>query len=84
MTAIDGEPANPRQEFWVSVVGPISSLAVAAVAFALSLVAPGGLIGLAVGGVAYTNLLVGRDQPRARAAARRRAGAEGRGLEGHR
>jgi Zn-dependent protease len=59
MTAIDGEPATPRQEFWVSVVGPISSLGVAAVAFALSLVAPGGLIGLAVGGVAYTNLLVG-------------------------
>jgi Zn-dependent protease len=59
MTAIDGEPASPKQEFWVSVVGPISSLGVAAVAFALGLVAPGGLIGLAVGGVAYTNLLVG-------------------------
>jgi Zn-dependent protease len=59
MTAIDGEPATPRQEFWVSVVGPISSLVVAAGAFALSLVAPGGLIGLAIGGVAYTNLLVG-------------------------
>ena len=59
MTSIDGEPASPRQEFWVSVVGPISSLAVAAVAFALRLVAPGGLIGLAVGGVAFTNLLVG-------------------------
>src|SRR3954451_24153701 len=26
MTSIDGEPATPRQEFWVSVVGPISSL----------------------------------------------------------
>jgi Zn-dependent protease len=59
MTAIDGEPASPRQEFWVSVVGPISSLGVAAVAFALSLAAPGGLIGLAIGGVGYTNLLVG-------------------------
>src|SRR4051794_41059406 len=59
MTAIDGEPASPRQEVWVSVVGPISSLGVAAVAFALSLAAPGGLIGLAIGGVGYTNLLVG-------------------------
>ena len=59
MTAIDGEPATPRQEFWISVVGPLSSLAVAAVAFGLRLVAPGGLIGLAVDGLACTNLLVG-------------------------
>ena len=34
MTSIEGEPATPRQEFWVSVVGPVSSLAVSlAVAF---------------------------------------------------
>ena len=59
MTSIDGEPATPRQEFWVSVVGPISSLAVSAVAFGVARVAPGGLIGLAVGAVALTNLLVG-------------------------
>src|SRR3954453_13258074 len=59
MTAIDGEPDNPRQEFWVSVVGPLSSLAVAMVAFLASLVAPGGLIGLALSGLAVTNLFVG-------------------------
>jgi len=59
MTAIDGEPQSPRQEFWVSVVGPLSSLGVALVAFLASLVAPGGLIGLAVSGLAWTNLLVG-------------------------
>jgi Zn-dependent protease len=59
MTAIEGEPETPRQEFWVSVVGPLSSLAVALAAFLVSLVAPGGLIGLAVAALAYTNLLVG-------------------------
>src|SRR5262245_1084782 len=50
MTSIDGEPEHPRQEFWISVVGPLSSLGVSAVAFLLYLVAPGGLIGLALSG----------------------------------
>jgi Zn-dependent protease len=59
MTSIEGEPDSPRQEFWVSVVGPLSSLAVALLAFLASLVAPGGLIGLALSGLAWTNLLVG-------------------------
>src|SRR3954447_6569197 len=59
MTSIEGEPDTPKQEFWVSVVGPLSSLAVALVAFLASLVAPGGLIGLALSGLAWTNLLVG-------------------------
>lgn len=59
MTAIDGEPENPRQEFWVSVVGPLSSLAVALVAFLASLVVSGGLVGLAFSGLAWVNLFVG-------------------------
>src|SRR3954469_17660657 len=59
MTAIDGEPESPRQEFWVSVVGPLSSLAVALVAYLAYQVAPGGLIGLALSGLAWTNLFVG-------------------------
>ncbi len=59
MTAIDGEPESPRQEFWVSVVGPLSSLAVALLAYLAHLVAPGGLIGLALSGLAWTNLFVG-------------------------
>src|SRR5689334_6330096 len=44
MTSIEGEPDSPRQEFWVSVVGPLSSFAVALVAYLASLVAPGGLV----------------------------------------
>jgi Zn-dependent protease len=59
MTSIEGEPESPKQEFWVSVVGPLSSLAVALVAFLAHLAAPGGLIGLALSGLAWTNLLVG-------------------------
>lgn len=59
MTAIDGEPENPRQEFWVSVVGPLSSLAVAVVAFLAYLVESDGLIGLAFSGLAWVNLFVG-------------------------
>jgi Zn-dependent protease len=59
MTSIEGEPDSPRQEFWVSVVGPLSSLAVALGAFLAYLVAPDGLIGLAFSGLAWTNLFVG-------------------------
>jgi Zn-dependent protease len=59
MTAIDGEPETPRQEFWISVVGPLSSLGVAVVAFAAHLVVTDGLVGLAFTGLAWTNLLVG-------------------------
>ena len=59
MTSIEGEPESPRQEFWISVVGPLSSLGVAVLAYLAYLVAPGGLIGLALSGLAWTNLFVG-------------------------
>jgi Zn-dependent protease len=59
MTSIEGEPEKPRQEFWVSVVGPLTSLGVALVAFLAYLVVPGGLIGLAFSGLAWTNLFIG-------------------------
>jgi Zn-dependent protease len=59
MTSIEGEPDSPRQEFWVSFVGPLSSLGVALVAFLAHLAVPGGLIGLAFSGLAMTNLFVG-------------------------
>lgn len=59
VTEIDGEPQTPRQEFGVSVVGPLTSLAVGVAAGALYLVMPGGLLRFAVGSLAITNLVVG-------------------------
>ena len=59
MTSIEGEARTPRQEFWIAVVGPLTSIAVGAAAAGLWFVVPGGLIGMAVGGLASANLLVG-------------------------
>jgi Zn-dependent protease/CBS domain-containing protein len=59
MTAIDGEAETPGQEFRIAVVGPVTSLGVGLVALGLTFVLPGGLIGMAVGGVAFANLVIG-------------------------
>lgn len=59
VTAIEGEARTPRQEFWIAVVGPLTSIAVGVVGVALWFVTPDGLLLLAVQGLAGANLLIG-------------------------
>jgi len=59
LTSIEAEAKRPRQEFWIAVVGPLTSLAVGVVALGLWWVVPDGLLVMAAGGLAAANLLVG-------------------------
>ena len=59
VTEIAGEPETPRREFVVSVVGPLTSLAVGAVALLAARAIDGGLLDFALDGLAWANLLVG-------------------------
>ncbi|MEO5854127.1 MAG: site-2 protease family protein [Nocardioides sp.] len=59
MTAVDGEAREPRHEFMIAVVGPLTSIAVGLGALALGFVTPDGLLLMAVEALAGANLLVG-------------------------
>lgn len=59
VTAIETEAKKARQEFWIAVVGPLTSIAVGLGALALLLVTPDGVLRLVVEGLAWGNLLVG-------------------------
>ncbi len=59
VTEIDGEPDTPGREFGVSVVGPLTSIAIGGVFYGLHFVTPDGLLQLAVDMLAGANLVVG-------------------------
>lgn len=58
VTEIDGEAETPRREFWISVVGPLTSAAVGGAAYAAAQVAPGALLRFALESLAAANLVV--------------------------
>ncbi|WP_210651958.1 site-2 protease family protein [Nocardioides sp. SYSU D00065] len=59
MTEVDGVSRRPRHEFWIAVVGPLTSIAVGAVAFGGSFLVPEGLLRVAVEGLGGANLVIG-------------------------
>jgi Zn-dependent protease/CBS domain-containing protein len=58
-TEIGAEAKTPRAEFVIAVVGPLTSLAVGLVSLGLYQLLPGGLLQMAVRGLAFANLVVG-------------------------
>jgi Zn-dependent protease len=59
MTEIDGTSRRPRHEFWIAVVGPLTSIAVGAAAVGLWFVVPEGLVRVGVEALAGANLVIG-------------------------
>lgn len=59
MTEIDGAARRPRQEFWIAVVGPLTSIGVGVASLGLWFLVPEGLVRVAVEGLAGANLLIG-------------------------
>lgn len=58
-TEIESEARTPWQEFSIAVVGPITSIVLGVAALLLTFVIDGGLLRLAVEGLAGANLIVG-------------------------
>lgn len=57
--AMEGEFRRAREEFWIAVVGPLTSIVVGLLALALGTVTPDGLLALTVKGLWGANLIVG-------------------------
>ena len=59
MTEVDGQSRRPRHEFWIAVVGPLTSIAVGAVSGVLASLMSDGLLREAMVLLAGANLLIG-------------------------
>lgn len=59
MTEVEGQSRRPRHEFWIAVVGPLTSIAVGAAAGAVAYVMSDGLLREAMILLAGANLLIG-------------------------
>ena len=59
MTEVDGQSRRPRHEFWIAVVGPLTSIGVGAAAVGAWFLVPDGLLRVAIEGLAGANLVIG-------------------------
>lgn len=59
LTALEGEAASPMDSFKVAVVGPLTSLAIGAVAVGITFLNPPGFLGVLVDGLAWSNVAIG-------------------------
>lgn len=59
MTAVDGEARNPRQEFWIAVVGPLTSIGIGIAAYLWQSFLTPGVLSFIVGGLFISNVAIG-------------------------
>jgi len=59
LTALDGEAASPMDSFKIAVVGPLTSLAIGAVAVGATFLDAPGFLGVLVQGLAWSNVAIG-------------------------